>query len=239
MKTWQHISPVTGLGPCQATSPEKCRFGAGNHFSSKAAERILSNRPANYVEHEAMREHQKITGQKVAEKMVAPKPTPPKPKPTAPLPPASPREKNGFPTAHRRPRAGDEILYHNEIGFPKNFRPPSGTFPLEYSRHAEAACLDDRYGKIPRLKRLTVDRMNLIELGVKDGRVSKLLYRGTLACMDCHSANTPQNNCPHPKRDMCIVVIPKANQPWLVKTTWINLQSDKHTTLDESKYEKP
>lgn len=240
-KTWHHISPVTGLGVCQAQSPDKCKFGADNHFNAKAAERIASGRTANYAEHEAMREHQRITGQKVAEQMVSQKPAAPKPtplkRPTAPPPPQ--RQSNGFPTNHRRPRMGDEILYHTEIGFPKNFVPPKGRYDLEYSRHALEASLDDRYGKIPQLKTLSVDHMKIIELGVQDGRVSKILYRGTLSCMECHQNKTPQSSCPHPKRDMCIVVIPKAKQPWYVKTVWINLQSDKHKTLDESKYQKP
>lgn len=236
-KSWHHVSPVTGLGPCSAQSPEACKFGADGHFSGKAAERITSGRPANYKEHEAMREHQKATGQKVAEKMIAPKPSPPKPTPLAK--PAAPKRSNGFPTSHHRPRAGDEILYHEEIGFPKNFRPPTGKYPLTYSRHAHEACLDDRYGHIPKLKGIDTDRMKLIEIGVKDGKVSKLLYRGTLACTECHANNVSQSACKHPRRDMCIVVIPKAREPWFVKTVWINLQSDKHRTLDASKYQKP
>ena len=227
------------MGVCQAQSPDKCKFGA--HFSASAAQRILSGNPSGYNEHEAMREHQRVTGQKAAGQMVAPKPAPPKPTAMAhraPTP-ADPRKANGFPTAHRRPKTGDEILYHMEIGFPKNFRAPSGKYQLEYSRHAHEACLDDRYGYIPKLKQIDTDRMKIVELGVQDGRVSKILYRGTLPCMDCHKAGVDQRNCPHPRRDMCIVVIPKANQPWFVKTVWINLQSDKHKTLDERKYAKP
>jgi hypothetical protein len=238
-KTWHHVSPVTGLGICQAQSPDKCKFGESNHFNAKAAERINAGRPANYNEHEAMREHQRATGQKVAEQMVQQKPVP-KPTPmTRPAAPTPPKRPNGFPTGHQRPRAGDEILYHADIGFPKNFVPPKGRYQLEYSRHALEASLDDRYGKIPKLTTLSVDHMKIIELGVQNGKISKILYRGTLACIECHQNKLPQGNCPHPKRDMCIVVIPKPNQPWYVKTVWINLQSDKHKTLDESKYEKP
>lgn len=240
-KTWNHVSPVTGIGACQAQSPDKCKFGgADGHFSTKAAERIKNGVPANYKEHEAMRKHQEAIGAKVAEQMVVPKPSAPKPKPMQrPPTPAAPHKSNGFPTAHRRPRAGDEILYHEEIGFPEKFAAPDGRFPLEYSRHALNACLDDRYGKIPQLKFLNTKAMKIIELGVQEGKVSKILYRGTLPCMQCHQDNTPQPNCPHEKRDMCVVVIPKANQPWFVKTVWINLQSDKHQTLDESKYQDP
>jgi hypothetical protein len=239
-KIWHHVSPVTGLGLCQAQSPDKCKFGADNHFSAKAAERIESGRTANYQEHEAMREHQRVTGQKVAEQMVTAKPSAPKPTPMKPLAPPTPKKSNGFPTAHQRPRAGDEILYHSELGFPQHFKPPTGRKKLEYSRHALEASMDDRYGKIPKLTTLSVDHMKIIELGVQNNKISKILYRGTLSCIDCHQNKLPQADCPHPKRDMCIVVIPRpGDQPWYVKTVWINLQSDKHKTLDETKYEKP
>lgn len=249
-KTWHHVSPVTGLGICQAQSPDKCKFGADNHFNAKAAERIKSGRTSNYQEYEAMREHQIATGQEVAEKKLPPVATTPAataPTPAAmamsrpPAPPTPPaRRSNGFPTGHQRPRAGDEILYHAELGFPKNFRPPVGRYDLEWGHHAIEASLDDRYGKIPTPKSLLVDKMKIIELGVQNGKVSKILYRGTLACTICRENETPQSECTHAKRDMCIVVIPKPNkQPWYVKTVWINLQSDKHRTLDASKYQKP
>jgi hypothetical protein len=248
-KTWHHVSPVTGLGICQAQSPDKCRFGADNHFNAKAAERIKTGRTSNYQEYEAMREHQLATGQKVAEKklppaepaVVTPVVTPaamPKSRPPAPAAPV--KRSNGFPTNHQRPRIGDEILYHTEIGFPKNFVPPKGRYELEWGTHALDEAAKDRYGKVPTPKTLVVDKMKIIELGVKNGKVSKILYRGTLACAICRENETPQANCTHPKRDMCIVVIPKPNkQPWYVKTVWINLQSDKHKTLDGSKYQKP
>lgn len=243
-KTWQHVSPKTGLGLCQAQSPEACRFGAEGHFSAKAAQRIKEGVPANYKEHEAMREHQKATGQEVApprDFAPKPKPAPPKAPLTVQQPAArTPAKSNGFPTGHQRPKQGDEILYHAEVGFPKNFRPPLGQYKLDYTKHALDASEDDRYGTIPILKGIDTTRMKLIEMGMQNGKVSKFLYRGTLACIDCKQNSTPQSECSHPIRDMCVVVIPKpTGTPWLVKTVWINLQDDKHRTLDTSKYQKP
>lgn len=218
-----HVSPSAGVSPCSAASPASCKFKNAKHFDGAAAQRIKSGNPRGYEEHEAMREHQQVMARLNMERgQGQPKPGPP------PV-----RNVSQFPTNHRgqvgrpgggRPRYGDEVLYHREIGFPRNFTPPSGVYELEYSRHALDASLDDRYGKMPVLQRLNVDRLQIVELGVQDGRVSKLVYRGHL----------------DEDRDMVVVVIPKPRgQKWFVKTVWINLRSDAHKTLDHRKYAKP
>jgi hypothetical protein len=263
-KTWSHISPTKGVDTCGAQSPETCKFKeTSRHFTAKAAERIKTGRPANFDEYEAMMKHREAIGDKSEVKPFggAPKPAPgpqqaakptlakagfkptqlsqrpaPRPFPTAPQTGLN-RNVAPFPGQSRAggfqggkggyksnvPRSA-ETLYHMELGFPKNFNPPTGVHELEYSRHAVEATQDDRYGAIPVLKKMNVDRLKMVELGVQDGRVSKIVYRGTL----------------DEERDMCIVVIPKpAGQKWFVKTVWINLRSDQHRTLDESKYARP
>lgn len=119
----------------------------------------------------------------------------------------------------------EEKLFHTELGFPSNFTPPKGVRPLEYSRHAEKAALDDRYGYITLPPQINLDNFELIELGVVDGnKVSKMLYRGSL----------------DGERDICIVVIPKPKgQKWFVKTVWINERNDSHRTLNRNKYVVP
>lgn len=211
----KHVSPDIGLAPCEAASPASCRFQTG-HFNEAAVERILKGNPRTYEEHEAMREHQRISAKRRMETGKAtPKPGPPNLTNTS---------RSATQNPNRKPRYGDEILYHTEIGFPRNFQPPTGTHKLQYSRHALEATLDDRYGQIPVLNQINVDRLQLVELGVQDRKVSKLVYRGQL----------------DQERDMVVVVIPKPNnQPWFVKTVWINLKSDAHKTLNRSRYTDP
>jgi len=209
----KHVSPDIGLAPCEAASPASCRFQTG-HFNEAAVQRIMNGNPRTYEEHEAMREHNQITAKR---RMETGKNTL-KPNPNIGKQLRIPQNPN------RKPRYGDEILYHTEIGFPRNFQPPKGTHKLQYSRHALEATLDDRYGKIPVLNQINVDKLQLVELGVQDRRVSKLVYRGRL----------------DQERDMVVVVIPKPNgQPWFVKTVWINLQSDAHKTLNRARYTDP
>jgi len=258
-KTWSHVSPTVGLDSCGAQSPESCKFKDSKHFSAKAVERINAGRPANFDEHEAMVKHREITAQhnmeggsnssvpkpgpaKVPAVPTAPKPGPvapprPTPSPARPVAPFPGRSQQGrpvapFPTQHRqggsygRPQRTPETLYHMELGFPSTFVKPSGRKELDYGSHAMSATLDDRYGRIPVLNSINVDKLQMVELGVDSGsgRVSKIVYRGHL----------------DEERDMCIVVIPKPpGQKWFVKTVWINLRSDQHRTLDESKYARP
>lgn len=244
-KSWHHVSPVTGLGLCSAQSPEACKFGANNHFNAKAVARIEAERPANFNEHEAMRKNQEIAGKKVSppwDTTPLVKPTP-KPVPMArPVPVAPQARASNFPTSHRRPQKGDETLYHKEIGFPRNFKAPAGVLGLKYTRHAEQAALDDRYGEIIKPARLTTANYDIVELGVQDNRVSKIVYRGPARCTECHYSQTAPADCTHEKKDIILVVMPPqgaGTSEWVVKTVWTNLNSDKHRTLDESKYAKP
>lgn len=109
-------------------------------------------------------------------------------------------------------------LYHSEIGLPAGFRAPTGRVSLEWTRHADRARKDDRYGEIPRFKTATLDRLTVVEVGVEGGKVVKILFRGRL------------DN----ERDVCMVLIP--GRVWRVKTVWVNLATDTHRTLDRSKY---
>lgn len=111
-------------------------------------------------------------------------------------------------------------LYHTEIGFPKAFVAPTARVSLEWSRHADAARTDDRYGVIPKFDTLPLAALTLIEIGVEAGRVAKMLYRGHF----------------NADIDVCFVLIPKATGPWFVKTVWQNERNDTHKTLDRSKY---
>lgn len=120
-----------------------------------------------------------------------------------------------------------ETIYHADLGLPKGFVPPSERISINYGSHpdshARAEAKADRYGEIRLPKTLSLHRMNVIEVGMVDGVVSKILFRGRL----------------DDRRDLCIVLIPNGSRPWRCKTVWVNTKYDKHTTLDTSRYAIP
>lgn len=115
-----------------------------------------------------------------------------------------------------------ERLYHFEVGFPKDFERPEQRVKVNYGPHARREAFQDRYGAIKLPSFLTLRRFQVIEIGMVGESVSKILFRGTL----------------DDKRDLCIVLIPNGNKPWRAKTVWVNLRTDKHKTLNVSRYEK-
>jgi hypothetical protein len=109
------------------------------------------------------------------------------------------------------------MLYHCELGFPKNIPNNFGTILLDYSRHALEASQNDRYGTIRLPRTLDTEKAKLIEIEVIKGQLTKAVYR----CEHCN------------KFDIVIVVIPNARK---VKTVWLNRKIDKHKTLNRNKY---
>jgi hypothetical protein len=114
----------------------------------------------------------------------------------------------------------NENLYHSDIMLPAGFVAPVQKVSLRWTDHAKAECNKDRYAVIPQFKALTLKRFRVIEVGVAAGKVSKIVFRGRL----------DETN------DIVIVLIPNSDRPWTVKTVWANKTSDKHSTLDKSKY---
>jgi hypothetical protein len=113
-------------------------------------------------------------------------------------------------------------LYHVTLGFPKNFNPSIGTVMLTYSNHAHHASTSDRLGNIVLPRSLNTNNARCIELEYDNGQVLKLVYR------------TAYDST----KDLVIVCRPKGNL-FVVATVWLNLKTDKHATLDTSKYETP
>lgn len=109
-------------------------------------------------------------------------------------------------------------LYHAEIRLPHGFVKPTGRVALCWTRHADNARKNDRYGDIKRFQSATLDRLEVIEVGVENGRVAKILFRGRYT----------------DTLDVCMVLIP--GKEYTVKTVWINERNDLHRTLDRSKY---
>jgi hypothetical protein len=108
-------------------------------------------------------------------------------------------------------------LYHFEIGLPAGFIPPSQTVRVSYSRHAAKAATNDRYGQMDLPDLLPLSQGKVIEVGMENGKVAKILFRFTY----------------DDTLDMCIVLIPGQ---WFAKTVWFNERTDLHRTLDRSKY---
>lgn len=120
--------------------------------------------------------------------------------------------------------------YHRDLGFPSNFTPSPKPIHLTYSRHAEGASHDDRYGTIPKFEKLDPKDADLIEVEIENGKAVKYLYRAPVP--GAHRGK---------ELDVCLAVMPGETKrdPWFVKTVWFNERDDLHRTLDASKYDKP
>lgn len=111
-------------------------------------------------------------------------------------------------------------LWHSEIRLPDNFVRPTGRMRLCYSQHAIRASLSDRYGEIRILKSITADRFDVVEVETHNGRTVKYVLRGSY----------------NDEFDIVLVIMP-ATPGGFVKTVWLNRKSDRHSTLDRSRYE--
>jgi hypothetical protein len=110
-------------------------------------------------------------------------------------------------------------LYHADIRLPDGFRLPARLVELNWTRHADAARFNDRYGEIPYLPIVNLALCKVIEVGLEGRRVRKVVVRTSLT--DTH--------------DVVLVLIPGPNE-WTVKTVWVNERNDSHRTLDRSRY---
>lgn len=111
-------------------------------------------------------------------------------------------------------------LYHADIRLPDGFEMPTHRVELKWTRHADRARLDDRYGEIPRFATIPLSQFKVVEVGVDMGRVCKIVVRGHFRLNE----------------DVIFVLIPNRSGPWTVKTVWKNLRTDSHSTLDHSRY---
>ena len=110
-------------------------------------------------------------------------------------------------------------LYHADIRLPAGFRLPSRVVRLSYTAHAARARTNDRYGFIPEIPVLNLGECRVVEVGIENRRVAKVVVRAEL----------------DDDLDVVFVLIPGASV-WTVKTVWLNMRNDTHKTLDRSKY---
>lgn len=111
-------------------------------------------------------------------------------------------------------------LFHYLTGLPKSFR-AHDIYGLRPSPHAINESNSDKYGCFALPNYVKISEWKVIELEQNDeGQIVKWVIRKVL------------DN----ERDIVLVIIP--NQK-VIKTVWINVRSDKHKTLDKSRYSVP
>jgi hypothetical protein len=113
-------------------------------------------------------------------------------------------------------------VYHRDIGFPPEFVKPTGRVPIFYGAHARNAAQNDRYGRIRLQYSINLNNFDVIEVAFNSGDVVKYLFRGGY----------------DKDYDLCIVLMPSARK-WFCKTVWLNSKTDRHNTLDVTKYVTP
>lgn len=109
-------------------------------------------------------------------------------------------------------------LYHKDVYIPEQYKVPCWNGLLRYTRHAIEASRSDRYGYIELPNKVDYNYAILIEVETSNDVAIKQVWRTTY----------------DDTRDLILVITNTGN----VKTVWINVRSDKHTTLDASKYER-
>lgn len=125
----------------------------------------------------------------------------------------------------------DEVLYHKDIGFPKDVVMPRGFTPkmyLNYGGHARYEAMADRYGQMKLPKMVDITKGQIIEIGVTN-QMTGNQYEKVVTKM---VVRFPYDD----KKDLVIVIMIPTG---FVKTVWANLKTDSHKTLDRSKYADP
>lgn len=110
-------------------------------------------------------------------------------------------------------------LYHKDVYMPK-FDRPDRWFHVNYTRHAQEACLTDRYGEIEPFEFINLAQGEIVEIEIENRKIIKLVIRFEY----------------DDELDIVMVIVP---QTLNVKTVWLNERNDNHNTLNESRYIKP
>jgi hypothetical protein len=109
-------------------------------------------------------------------------------------------------------------LYHKDIYLPK-LNIENKNFEPSYTFHAMQAAETDRYGIIELPAEMNLSEVEIFEIEVDEfGNLIKVVFR------------MPYNF----QFDLCVAMLVNNCK---VKTVWLNDKTDKHNTLDKSKYE--
>lgn len=112
--------------------------------------------------------------------------------------------------------------FHADVFFPAQILRlvPRGIIGLIFTEHAQRAARNDRYGQFELPFCLDMREARLIEASFgTNGKLVKFVVRIK------HTIN----------HDM-VLVVAKDRGNYILKTVWLNSASDKHNTLDASKY---
>lgn len=137
----------------------------------------------------------------------------------------------GF-TLKNSPSKMNAKLYHTHLYLPEEFVAPllGQTRTLHYGRHAEDQAAFDLLGRVKRLPtHYRVVRDEIFEVEVTDNKVTKLGVRLT----DGFTIANGRVDC-----DLILILTSCRNDPraFFVKTVWLNKKSDRHRTLNPSRY---
>ncbi len=112
-------------------------------------------------------------------------------------------------------------LYHKDVYAPAiMFRSP-GVVRVRYSRHAEQAALDDRYGDLTGYLTpfIDFDEVEIVEVELFEGQIAKRVIRHQVT------------------KELVLVLV--VSSDGFVRTVWGNLTTDRHATLDRRKFVQP
>lgn len=109
-------------------------------------------------------------------------------------------------------------LFHTNLFMPNSVKKPVYEGPLRYGPHALREARSDRFGNIelPQCFDASIAQLIEVEFDERKEEVVKQVWRQPL----------------DETRDLVLVVTKNG----FVKTVWVNLKSDKHRTLDASRY---
>ena len=115
-------------------------------------------------------------------------------------------------------------LYHKEVYWPKRIEKklPFGVIELVYTNHAIKEANSDRYGNIQLPNSVDMSSVSFFEAEEKDrnNRLDKVVFRVKM----------------NQDADLIVVGIPQGKR-LVVKTVWLNVNSDSHATLRKERYE--
>ena len=120
-------------------------------------------------------------------------------------------------------------LYHKQVFWPKGVlsKFEGKTWNLKFGTHAKNSCYTDRYGFIIPPMTITFHENDAFEMEVNNGIVVKVVIRQP------YTGKTHNNI----QLDVIFVIIPpEIGNIAFVKTLWFNVSTDKHYTLDKTKY---
>lgn len=126
-------------------------------------------------------------------------------------------------------------IFHKDVGIPDEVIIPDGRIYLEPSNHAEKEAKNDKYLKDEEDKLKMPDSVKISEEDVFEVKIDENKIIKKIGFRTSYDSD----------RDLVIVATPTSTdmfnprKPWTVKTVWVNMKDDKHSTLNESEYDSP